>query len=632
MSYIINKTDGTVLTTILDGTTNTNTGLTLIGRNYTSYGQVQNDNFVRLLENFADTESPDLTLAATPLTGTLWWNTNTTDNTKPIGPRMYVYNGAEWIPLSERTVASTAPSVVKTGDQWWDSVNQQLNVWSGTAWILVGPTNSAGQGKSGVYIEEFVDVSSTSHQVITTYSGGTLISVQSTGAFNLAPANPNYALGFGNIVLGINISSTSYFNGTANNAITLDSLTPSQFARVDQDTAFGNNVSIAKTLSVQTSNISVDTGHNLLIKNTSLGANIVFSLNTPGGYINGLTIDNSGNLIASSTPVIPTHVTNKQYVDNQVAYVQSSVTDIQNSLSSDINQAIQDYVDKINQASAAAAAATAAASAAASTAISSTNTTVSTGFNALNSNVYTVQQQVTNLDNYVANLAPVNNPTFTGYPSVPTPPAIAAYFGGTIEYQLLLSHSVNTTIGQTITQYNTSDNSIIATWTVAQSRGDNQIVATLATGSINQSITNNVAINGTLVSPPLSITNIAYLGPNLTYNGLGDNSSRIAPTAYVDITANILHTDYNNLVNAANAHATTLINSISTTGFALNANPTFSGTTYAPTPNSGDNSNKIATTAFVSAAVAATQVPYTVSQSVPGPSDGVNGQVWFVVG
>ena len=54
MAYTIIKSDGTVLTTIADGTINTtSTSLQLPGRNYAGYGQYLDTNFVHMVENFA---------------------------------------------------------------------------------------------------------------------------------------------------------------------------------------------------------------------------------------------------------------------------------------------------------------------------------------------------------------------------------------------------------------------------------------------------------------------------------------------------------------------------------------------------------------------------------------------------
>jgi hypothetical protein len=80
MAYTIIRSDGTVLTTIQDGTINTgSTSLGLPGRNYAGYGQALDTNLVRMLENFASSSVP-----ANPLRGQLWYNTS--DGTLRICP------------------------------------------------------------------------------------------------------------------------------------------------------------------------------------------------------------------------------------------------------------------------------------------------------------------------------------------------------------------------------------------------------------------------------------------------------------------------------------------------------------------------------------------------------------------
>lgn len=90
MSYTIVRTDGTVLTTIPDGIVNTtSTPLSLPGRNYPGYGQVMDTNFVRALENFADS-----TLPANAIRGQLFFNT--TDDTLYICPSDGESNLSNW--------------------------------------------------------------------------------------------------------------------------------------------------------------------------------------------------------------------------------------------------------------------------------------------------------------------------------------------------------------------------------------------------------------------------------------------------------------------------------------------------------------------------------------------------------
>jgi hypothetical protein len=70
MAYEVNKFNGVFLTSVADGTIDTNTDLRLVGKNYAGYGEVQNENFVHLLENFANTTAPPKAI-----TGQIWFDT-----------------------------------------------------------------------------------------------------------------------------------------------------------------------------------------------------------------------------------------------------------------------------------------------------------------------------------------------------------------------------------------------------------------------------------------------------------------------------------------------------------------------------------------------------------------------------
>ena len=70
MSYVLTHTDGRIFKTLGDGVLDTNTGLSLIGQNFHNYGQLMANNFVRLLENQANSIQP-----TNPLAGQLWWDT-----------------------------------------------------------------------------------------------------------------------------------------------------------------------------------------------------------------------------------------------------------------------------------------------------------------------------------------------------------------------------------------------------------------------------------------------------------------------------------------------------------------------------------------------------------------------------
>ena len=69
MSYTINLTDGALFATIADGTINTASSMTLVGKNYAGYGEFLDTNFIHLLENGSNTTAP-----GAPLAGQLWWD------------------------------------------------------------------------------------------------------------------------------------------------------------------------------------------------------------------------------------------------------------------------------------------------------------------------------------------------------------------------------------------------------------------------------------------------------------------------------------------------------------------------------------------------------------------------------
>lgn len=203
MSYQLNKTDGTLLTDLIDGQIDTNsTNLVLIGRNYTGYGEYFNENFIKLLENFSNTAAP-----SNPLTGQLWW-----DSTEQ---RLKVYNGSVWKSSGGPIVQNTRPQMV-AGDLWIDNLNNQVYAFDGTDLMLMGPQYTQSQGKSGFEIGSILDSQSRSRTVVYLYVGGILSAVISNIEFTpqyaqrvlglVTNSNPN-----GIIKVGHNIIDTDNF-------------------------------------------------------------------------------------------------------------------------------------------------------------------------------------------------------------------------------------------------------------------------------------------------------------------------------------------------------------------------------------------------------------------------------------
>lgn len=225
MATTINKTDGTVLTTIADGAVDlSSTNIALIGRLYRNYGELINENQVKLLENFANSSSP-----STPVVGQIWYDTS--------DEKLKVYRDTGFVPLSVSTSSNVEPSNPNINDQWYDTVDQQLKIYDGSQWDVIAPGYTAAQGKSGVFVETITDTLTTDHIALVFYDGGSVNTVISSDNEYI----PNNAIsGFTSIKKGINISNASgtKYHGDVTNAELLDNLDSTQFLRSDtNDTA-----------------------------------------------------------------------------------------------------------------------------------------------------------------------------------------------------------------------------------------------------------------------------------------------------------------------------------------------------------------------------------------------------------
>jgi hypothetical protein len=293
MSYTINLTDGALFATIADGTINTSSSMTLVGKNYAGYGQFLDTNFIHLLENASNTTAP-----GAPLTGQLWWDSG--------NGLMKVYTGTTWKTISSATSSSTAPSNNVTGDLWYDTVNQQLNVWTGTTWLLVGPQFTAGQGTTGAIAATITDNTSVTHTVIQLYVNDDIVGIVSKDA----TFTPAVAIsGFTTVRPGITLatlvgSQVPLFQGTATNAQTLNSLSSSQFMRADANTATTGTLSVTSNsgLAVGSNSdfrVSVS-GNDVTIRNQTSGGNLYFGVNVAGNVTPTMTMFGANGAISGN--------------------------------------------------------------------------------------------------------------------------------------------------------------------------------------------------------------------------------------------------------------------------------------------------------------------------------------------
>jgi hypothetical protein len=86
MPYTIDYTDpGKSPIVVNDGVVDTSTSINLIGKNYSRFGEILNENMLQLLENFANSTAP-----SNPTEGQLWYDT--TDS------QLMLYDG-QWYPI-----------------------------------------------------------------------------------------------------------------------------------------------------------------------------------------------------------------------------------------------------------------------------------------------------------------------------------------------------------------------------------------------------------------------------------------------------------------------------------------------------------------------------------------------------
>ena len=211
MSYKLNKTDGTLLVDLIDGSIDTaTTSLTLIGKNYSGFGEVINENYIKLLESFSNSTSP-----LNPIAGQVWWDTS--------DARLKVYTGTSFNPVGAPFVQSSQPGMV-AGDLWINNNEDQLYFFDGTGDpTLAGPAYSSQQGKSGFIIVSRLDTQSRNRTCADLYVAGTLMAVMSAIEFTPATAIAGIT---GNVKKGINVidtdSSTGFtYQGVADKALNL---------------------------------------------------------------------------------------------------------------------------------------------------------------------------------------------------------------------------------------------------------------------------------------------------------------------------------------------------------------------------------------------------------------------------
>lgn len=214
MAYRVDRFNGSFLVNVEDGTVDNTTDLRLLGKHYPGYGEVLNENFLHLLENFANSSAP-----ARPISGQIWFDTNTR--------QLFFFDGTLFKAASGSNVSRTPPSNLSIGEFWFDQSADQVKVWNGSKFLTVGPDTASSLIAASLTPFVVKDTANISHTILRFDIKDQTVGVVSSSEFSLNPA-VSAIEGFDRIKRGITLRDTSsdtgisntdfYFWGTASNA------------------------------------------------------------------------------------------------------------------------------------------------------------------------------------------------------------------------------------------------------------------------------------------------------------------------------------------------------------------------------------------------------------------------------
>jgi len=302
MAYTINRWDGTAIAVIEDGTVNQSLDVKLIGKNYAGYGEIQNENFIHVLENFAGATSP-----ANAIRGQLWYDS--------ANKKLKIYTGdivgavKQWKSLTGAEYSTTEPVYPNNGEFWFDRNRDQLKVRNGDSWLAIGP-QSAGAGTTQMISKQvrgFPIGSGTpqTYSIIIASINDVPVYITSREEFTLDTSDPeSIIVGFNLIKKGLTLQEvdddtgvsgtpTYLYWGTASNALRLGGFLASEYVRSGSSN-FTSTVRFSDLgYTVGDSNdlaVFIETGTEPVIQNAT-GPRIYFRVRDGADVKNPLTIN-----------------------------------------------------------------------------------------------------------------------------------------------------------------------------------------------------------------------------------------------------------------------------------------------------------------------------------------------------
>lgn len=312
MSYTIKFTDPTKLENAIEVVDNDinygSTSLGIPGKNSTSYGQVIGENFLHLLENFANSSAPD-----NPVEGQLWYDNNI--------KQLLVWDSTTWVAAGGLKKDASEPdaSTSTVGDLWVNTDTQQLYLFTGSTWILVGPEFSDGLA-TGAVAKTLTGTDNQSYTVLICEINAKPAVIVATNEFTPKPVLPGYST----IKPGINISTLDItgqgnltLNGVAESSKSLEigknKVEAANFLRGDTISTTSKLFRIRNNQGLQvgsSDNLSlIIDGEDAVIGNNIAGAAINLRVNDSGNIGTALKIASNKNVgIQNLAPDYPLDV------------------------------------------------------------------------------------------------------------------------------------------------------------------------------------------------------------------------------------------------------------------------------------------------------------------------------------
>ena len=294
MAYTVNRRNSSTSPnqyTVQDGVVNTQTNLNFVGKGYAGYGELIAENFLHLMENFANTTAPDK-----PIEGQVWYDSATA--------KLKVYNGSIFQTAGGNApYQSTEPPSMAQGDLWIDSDTGQMYYYNGASSVLVGPPSTTGTTNGFVY-DSILDSSDTTQNITKLFNDGNLVAVISEDTFT-----PKVSLsGFATIKKGITLStaiSDLKFQGTATDSDALGGASAATFLKSTENDTTSGTLGIVNDTGLT---IGADSDLSLrvessgpVISNAISDSDITFKVNDGGTTTTLMTMDGSLSFIGIGT-------------------------------------------------------------------------------------------------------------------------------------------------------------------------------------------------------------------------------------------------------------------------------------------------------------------------------------------